>query len=154
METWNDFLTVLQEGQNLNDLAPTGIDLIEFIQKLNIPFNLNFQKCIENFDAVKNYSILNYRAPNFGTSSITRILTEKQLGILPDHYSNWFFASFPDVYIWATPNTESKLETLEILETIVQNQDKYLINHSVFNTEAYLLLCTEYKKQNNSFETI
>lgn len=153
METWNDFLDGLYERKNHNDLTEDGIEIIDFVKDLNVPFGLNIHKCLTNFDVVNNYSLLDYRPSDYGTKSMYRYLTDKRLRTLPDFYSNWFYASFPEIYIWATPGCDSRLETLELLETIIKQPDKFLTTRKTFNVEACMLLCKEYKKQNNDFET-
>lgn len=155
MNDWNEYLNGLYEIKNRNELVPEGFEMIEIIKLLNIPLDLDLNKCLENFDVVNNYSFLDYRESNYGTASMTNILTEKQLGLLSPHYSTWFIACFPDVYTWAhNANTDdSNSECLELLETFTKNTNLYFTKEPKLNSQAYLLLCNLYVKKMTSFET-
>ena len=153
MNNWNEYLDGLYEIQNRNELRPEGNEMIDLIKTLNIPFNLDVDKCLMNFDVITNYSIFDYREPNYGTESMYKVLTEKKFGMMVPHYSNWFISCFPDVYFWAQPSENSNLESLELIERIIKEQDKFLTEEEKFNPQAYLLLCNLYKKQMLAFET-
>lgn len=153
MTDWNEHLAGIYEIQNRNELTALGFETIDLIKSLNIPFNLDVNKCLENFCIITEQSLFDYREPNFGTTSMTRILTEKHFGTLSPHYSTWFIACFPDVYIWAQPGEHSNLESLELLESILTNQNKFLTKDDKFNSQAYLSLCNFYKAQMVVFET-
>lgn len=155
MNEWNEYLSELCEIQNRNELSPDGLEMIEIVRELNIPFDLDMNKCLENFDIVTNYSFLDYRAPNYGTASMTTVLTEKQFELLSPHYSTWFISCFPDVYTWAHNANidDSNSECLELLETFLKNKDLYITKETKLNSQAYLLLCNLYLKKKPSFET-
>ena len=155
MDDWNGFLNKLYEIQNRNELGHQVSEMIEMTKNLNIPLGLDLKKCLENFDIVKNYSCFDYRAQNFGTESITTILTEKKLGLLSPHYSTWFIACFPDVYIWAhnANSTDNNFDCLTLLETFMKSKDLYFTKDAILNAQAYSSLCSLYIKQIPAFET-
>ncbi|MGG9962739.1 hypothetical protein [Ferruginibacter sp. SUN106] len=152
MNEWNDYLKELYEIQKRNELSPEGLEMVEIVKKLSIPWDLDINKCLENFDIVTNYSFLDYRVPNYGTTSINKVLTEKYLGLLSPHYSTCFIACFPDVYTWAH-DADNNLECLELLETFIKDKDLYITKDTKLNSQAYLLLCNLYIKQMSVFET-
>lgn len=155
MNNWNEYLNGLFEIQNRNDLRPEGHEMIEIIKLLNIPMNLDMNKCLENYDIISNYSLLDYRVPNYGTVSMTKVLTEKQFRLLSPHYSTWFIACFPDVYTWAhsANSADNNLECLELLETFINNKNLYITKESKLTLQAYTLLCNLYIKQMPVLET-
>ncbi len=154
MNEWNDYLNELCEIQNRNELSPEGLEMIEIGRLLSIPLDIDINKCLQNFDIVTNYSFLDYREPNYGTVSMTRVLTEKQLGLLSPHYSSSFIACFPDVYTWAhKAESEDNLECLELLDIFIKNKDLYITKETKLNSQAYSLLCNLYIKQMSAFET-
>ena len=144
---WSNQITQMTQLKNENKLTIEGIEAIEIFKKLCIENNIDFEKSMQNFVLLDEFSIFDLRPPDLGTKSKTTILAEKSINAIPTQYNRFFISSFPDVYNWVNSNIETDLDLINLNNDMQTNQALYINSNLHFTILAYSELCTLFKKK-------